>query len=165
MKRNCFSLQFWFSPLRWIYAIFLLTNTVLAQTPNIEGVYNLISRNLEDGKVQHQPDIKGLMIFSKGYCTVYIISKDAEGKTKSYARAYNYSISSTQFTATNISSHSHDGKDIVYELSGDTKTSPVTVKNGNIQYKSPLDEPVLIFERNKLTATLSDHVDTWEKVE
>jgi hypothetical protein len=58
-----------------------------------------------------------------------------------------------------------EGKDIVYDLSGQTSRAPVTVDGGRIQFKPPFDPPSFVFEGNKLTATLEGRIDVWEKVE
>jgi hypothetical protein len=53
-----------------------------------------------------------------------------------------------------------------YDLSGPTGASPVSIKDSRIAVKLPLyDEPSVVFEGDKLTATLKGHfVDHWEKV-
>jgi hypothetical protein len=57
------------------------------------------------------------------------------------------------------------GKDIVYDLSGQTQSVPVTMAGGRIAFKPPFDPPALVFEGNKMTATLEGgFVDVWEKV-
>jgi hypothetical protein len=57
------------------------------------------------------------------------------------------------------------GKDIVYNLSSETRSAPVTVEGGRIQFKSPLGTRSLVFEGHKVTATAEGNVDVWEKVE
>jgi len=57
------------------------------------------------------------------------------------------------------------GKDIVYDLSEKTQSAPVKMAGGRIAFKPPFDPPALVFEGNKMTATLEkEFVDVWEKV-
>jgi hypothetical protein len=60
------------------------------------------------------------------------------------------------------------GKDIVYNLSPETRSTPVTVDGGRIQFKDPFSTRVLVFEGTQMTATAENNahvVDTWQKVE
>ncbi len=57
------------------------------------------------------------------------------------------------------------GQEIRYDLSGQTRSAPVTVKGGRIEFKLPFDPPSLAFEGNRMTATAEGRfVDMWEKV-
>jgi hypothetical protein len=59
------------------------------------------------------------------------------------------------------------GKDIVYDLSGQTRNVPVTVDGERIQFKSAFTLRSFVFEGNKWTSTAENNanVDIWEKVE
>lgn len=57
-------------------------------------------------------------------------------------------------------------KETISDITGQTGTSPVMVKNGGVGFKLPLfNEPTVAFKGNKCTATPSDFVDTWKKVQ
>jgi hypothetical protein len=57
------------------------------------------------------------------------------------------------------------GKEISYDLSGQTRSAPVTMQGKRIQFKPPFDPPSLVFEGKRLTATAEGRfVDVWEKV-
>ena len=45
------------------------------------------------------------------------------------------------------------------------KSSTLTKKENSLEFQSPLDTPMLLFEGGKLIATGSDFVDTWVKVQ
>ena len=79
-------------------------------------------------------------------------------------------LTATEYSETRLFSIVNDqigGKDIVYDLSGQTRSAPVTVAGQRLQFTLPFEPRVLVFEGNKITATAADkaNVDTWEKVE
>jgi hypothetical protein len=79
-----------------------------------------------------------------------------------------YTLTPTEYTETllfSIRTDQIDGKEPVYDLVGQTRSAPVTVEGGRIQFKAPFEPPTFVFEGNKLTATLDGRVDVWEKVE
>jgi hypothetical protein len=81
-----------------------------------------------------------------------------------------YKLTPTEYSETLLFSIVNDqigGKDIVYDLSGQTRSAPVTVDGGRLQFTLPFEPRTLVFEGNKMTATAADNtnVDTWEKVE
>jgi hypothetical protein len=140
-----------------------------SQVPNIEGTYKLISRKLSDGTLQGSSDVMGLLTYTKSYRNFNVIWKDAKGKFFSFSYVATYKLAPTEYSETNVFSIINDqigGKEISYNLSSQTGTSPVTVKDGRIQFKLPLfNEPSVVFEGGKLTATGLGFVDVWEKVE
>jgi hypothetical protein len=79
-----------------------------------------------------------------------------------------YKLTPTEYSETRLFSILNDqvgGKDIVYDLSGQTQSVPVNMAGGRIAFKPPFDPPALVFEGNKMTATLEGgFVDVWEKV-
>jgi hypothetical protein len=139
-----------------------------AQAPSIEGTYQLISRTLPDGTVIKPPDMMGLFTFTKTHRNFNIVRKDATGKFNSYSLVSTYKLTATEYSETLLFSILNDqigGKDIVYDLSGKAQSVPVKMEGGRIQFKPPFDPPALVFEGNKITATLEGgFVDVWEKV-
>jgi hypothetical protein len=140
-----------------------------SSAPTIEGTYQLISRQLPDGTMQRAPAIMGLLTYTKGYRNFNIIWKDAAGKFFSYSIVSTYKLTPTQYSETLLFSILNDqigGKEISYELSGQTRSAPVTVQGGRIQFQPPFDPPAFVFEGDKLTATAEGRfVDVWEKVQ
>jgi hypothetical protein len=136
--------------------------------PTIEGTYKLISRQLPDGTMQQPPEIMGLFTYTKSHRNFNIVWKDAAGKISSYSLASTYTLTPTEYSETLLFSISTDqigGKDTVYDLSGKTQSSPVTMDGGRIQFKPPFDPPTVVFEGDTLTATAEGRfVDVWEKV-
>jgi hypothetical protein len=138
-----------------------------AQTPSIEGTYQLISRQLPDGTMRKPPNIMGLFTYTKSHRNFNIVLKDATGKFYSFSLVSTYTLTATEYSETILFSILNDqigGKDIVYELSGKTQSVPVKIEGGRIQFKPPFDPPLLVFEGNKITATAEGRfVDVWEK--
>ena len=80
-----------------------------------------------------------------------------------------YKLTATEYSETNLFYIRNDqisGKETVYDITGQTGASSVTVKNGSVEFKLPLfKEPSVVFKGSKFTATTSDFVDTWEKIQ
>jgi hypothetical protein len=146
----------------------LFISAASAQTPSIEGTYQLVSRTLPNGTVLKPPDIMGLFTYTKTHRNFNIVIKDATGKFYSYSLVSTYKLTPTEYSETRLFSILNDqpgGKDIVYDLSGQTQSVPVNMAGGRIAFKPPFDPPALVFEGNKMTATLEGgFVDVWEKV-
>jgi len=168
MKRYGLPRQCWALPGLLVVIMLLFTLSAAAQTPSIEGTYHLVSRTLPNGTVLKPPAIMGLFTYTKTHRNFNIVIKDATGKFYSYSLVSTYTLTPTEYSETRLFSILNDqrgGKDIVYDLSGKTQSVPVTMAGGRLQFKPPFDPPVLVFEGNKMTATLEkEFVDVWEKV-
>jgi hypothetical protein len=141
-----------------------------SSAPSIEGTYQLISRKLPDGTVLKPPDIMGLNTFTKSHRNFNFVQKDATGKFASFSFVSTYKLTATEYSETVLFSIRTDqigGKDIVYDLSGQPRSVPVTVEGGRIQFRSPFTLRSFVFEGNKWTSTTENNtnVDVWEKVE
>ena len=168
MKRSYFSRQCWSLSGVLVGMVLLFAIAASAQAPSIEGTYKRISRTLPDGTILSPPEIMGLMIYTKTHRTFNIVRKDATGKFASSSSVSTYTLTATEYSETRLFSIVHDqigGKEIVYNLSSETRSAPVTVEGGRIQFKNPLGTRSLVFEGHKVTATAAGNVDVWEKVE
>jgi hypothetical protein len=147
--------------------VLLFALPAAAQTPSIEGTYQLTSRKLPDGTMLKPPDIMGLYTFTKTHINFNIVRKDATGKFASFSHVSTYKLTATEYSETRLFSIRTDqigGKDIVYDHSGKTQSAPVKMEGGRIQFKHPFEPPSLVFEGNKITATAEgSFVDVWEK--
>src|SRR5215831_19474076 len=163
VPRQCSALLGILVAMTWLVAF-----SAAAQTPRIEGTYHLVSRTLPTGTVLKPPDIMGLFTYTKTHRNFNIVIKDATGKFYSYSLVSTYTLTPTEYSETRLFSILNDqpgGKDIVYDLSGQTQSVPVNMAGGRLQFKPPFDPPALVFEGNKMTATLEGgFVDVWEKV-
>jgi hypothetical protein len=170
MKRSYFPRQFWSLSGVLVGMVLLFAIAASAQAPSIEGTYQLISRKLPDGTVLKPPDIMGLCTFTKSHRNFNFVRKDATGKFASFSVVSTYKLTATEYSETllfNIRTDQIGGKDIVYDLSGQTRSTPVTVEGGRIQFKHPFDPRSFVFEGNKWTSTAENNanVDVWEKVQ
>ena len=168
MKRYYFPRQFWFLPGVLVSMVLLFASAASAQAPSIEGTYQLISRKLPDGTVLKPPDIMGLQTYTKSHRNFNLVLKDATGKFSSISAAATYKLTATEYSQTRLFGIVNDqigGKEIVYNLSSETQSVPVTVEGGRIQFKFG-DRPTEVYERDKMTATAEGRfVDVWEKVQ
>jgi hypothetical protein len=168
MKRYYFPRQFWALSSVLVVMALLFAISASAQAPSIEGTYKLISRKLPDGTMLGPPDILGLFTYTKTHRNFNIVQKDAMGKFRSFSVVSTYKLTATEYSETLLFSILNDqigGKEIVYDLSGKTLSVPVKMEGGRIQFKPPFDQPSLLFEGNKITATNNGRVDVWEKVQ
>jgi hypothetical protein len=142
-----------------------------SSAPSIEGTYQLISRQLADGTRLSPPASMGLKTYTKRHRTFHRVLKDATGKFFSSSNVSTYTLTATEYRETRLFSVLDDqigGKDTVYNLSSETRSTPVTVEGGRIQFKDPFSTRVIVVEGKKMTATVADApnvVDTWEKVD
>ncbi|MCI0694952.1 hypothetical protein L0337_23450 [candidate division KSB1 bacterium] len=139
------------------------------KAPNIEGTYKLISRQLPDGKMQTAPEVIGLLTYTKTHRNFNVIWKDANGKFFSYSLVSTYKLTAAEYTETVVFSVLNDqisGKQISYDLSGQTRTVPVAVKDGKLEFKMPFDPPSIVFDENWITAKAEGlFTDYWERVD
>ena len=168
MKRYYFPRQFWTLPGVLVGMVLLFAIAASAQSPSIEGTYKLISRTLPDGTVLKPPDIMGLETYTKTHRNFNIVQKDATGKFYSLSVVSTYKLTTTEYSETRLFSIVNDqigGKEIVYNLSPEPLSVPVTVEGGRIQFKFG-DRPTEVYKGDKMTATREGRfVDVWEKVQ
>jgi hypothetical protein len=147
----------------------MVVGTGVAQVPSIEGTYKLVSRKLPDGKVQTPPETIGLMTFTKTHRNMNIIWKEASGKHFSLSQVSTYKLSDGQYSETmlyRVLSDQIGGKEIVYDMSEKTQSSPVKTDGGRVQFKFPFEAPTGTFDGQRLTATSPNGlVAVWEKVQ
>ena len=127
MKRFYCLRPCWFLPGVLVGMVFLFASAASAQTPSIEGTYQLISRKLPDGTVLKPPDIMGLQTYTKSHRNFNLVLKDASGKFASISAAATYKLTATEYTQTRLFSIVNDqigGKEIVYNLTSAPKASP-----------------------------------------
>ena len=139
------------------------------QDISIVGTYTFVSRQLSDGTIQTPPDVIGIYTCTKTYRNFNLVEKNKQGNMRSVSIISTYSLTDTQYSETllaMVNSEQGSGKEVVYDVSGKTGTSPVTVEDGHIQFKLPVDPlPISVrLKGNTLTAIGPDFVDTWEKV-
>ncbi len=135
----------------------------------IEGTYRLVYRELPDGTKQGPPEVVGLLTFTKEYRNFNVHWKDAKGKSFSVSNIATYKLTDKEYSEKSLDFMVNDemgGKGISYDPSSATGSSPVTIKEGRIEFQLPLHgEPSLVFEGDKFKATRPGvFIDYWEKV-
>ena len=143
-----------------------------AQTP--EGTWKLVMRKLPDGTTQVPPAVQGVATWQSGLRSIIVFWHTPEGKPFSASEIYTYKLSGTEYTETALLLALDDGsgKPPTYNLTGGTKTVPITRDGPRMAIQPPFDPPLWVFEGDKLTATLEKatgpltfpFVDYWERV-
>lgn len=142
-------------------------------TPNIEGTYQLVRRELSDGTVQVPPALKGMITYTKQFRNFSVVWKDDKGKFYSEAYVARYTLTDKEYAETAeylIVNDQIGGKETSYDLSNTAAKSPVSVDGERIQFALPQAferafSIVVEFSGNKLKATGKDmFTDYWEKV-
>lgn len=142
-------------------------------TPDIEGTYQLVRRELPDGTVQHPPAVKGIITFTKQIRNFSVVWKDDQGRFYSECYVARYTLTDQEYTETSdylIVDDQIGGKGISYDLSNNTAKSPVSIEGERITFAlpQPFEKALSItveFEGTTLKATGKDlFIDYWEKV-
>ena len=141
--------------------------TGTAQAQEVEGTWKLLMRKLPDGTTQTPPAVLGAYTIYKGLQNLNVFWHTPEGKPASYSRIATYKMSGAEYTETLLFTATDDGsgKPTTYNLTGVTESTPVTREGGRLAFKLPFGEPSVVFEGDKVTATLEGQfVDYWERV-
>jgi hypothetical protein len=146
-------------------ALILLAGSAVAQAPNIEGTYHLVSRTLKDGRVIAPPEVIGLQTYTKKYRQFNIVSKDPEGNVVSRSIIATYTLTPAEYTETPLLHVLVRGQE-VRNLSGQPQRSTVKVEGGRMTLAPrEFEQRTTMFEANGFTATSAENVDRWEKIE
>ncbi len=146
----------------------------LADQPNIQGTYQLESRDLANGKKQVPPAITGLLTYTKDFRNFNVSWTAHGGKRVSIAYTAKYRLTPSVYQETPIywMTNNLGGKGVSYKMPADKGAeNPVTIKNGSITFPIAGEPPVLEFTADGITATAKDahgrlmFVDHWKKVE
>jgi hypothetical protein len=160
-------LPLWIAGGWWLVAVLVLLSSGIAQAQEIEGTWKLVMRKLPDGKSQVPPAIQGAYTAHNGLENLNVFWRTPEGKPASFSRISTYKMSATEYTETLLFTAMNDGSDkpTTYNLTGSTESTPVAREGGRLAFKLPFDEPSVVIEGDKFTATVSGaFVDYWERV-
>jgi hypothetical protein len=123
--------------------LLLPTSGALAQAPNIEGTYRLVSRTRPDGTVQKPPDVMGLQTYTKGHRNLNILSKDPDGQLVSRSIVATYTLSPTDYVETTLFQILVRGQEVRREIATPPQRFAVTVDAGRIQFR--LERRIAVF--------------------
>jgi hypothetical protein len=135
--------------------------------PSIEGTYKFMSRTLADGTVQTPPAVVGLYTITKDHRNFNVYWTSPDGKVFSYSVVSTYKLTATEYTEAIVLSIMNDqvhGKELTYDLSGVSKTVPVTVEDNSVTIQMPFDPVTATFDGNTIKATNPDFTDIWERI-
>ncbi len=133
----------------------------------IEGTWQLVLRVLPDGTAQRPPTVMGRGTAGHGMRHLNVFWRTPEGNPASYSLIAEYGLSEREYTETVLFSvfDEGNGNPPAYNLSGETRSMPVTRQGTRISYQLPFDPPSVVYDGDKLTATLGGaFVDYWERV-
>ena len=139
----------------------------------LEGTWKLVMRKLTDGTTQVPPAVQGAAAWHSGLRSLVVLWHTPEGKPVLASGIFNYKMSGTEYTETLLVFALDDGsgKPPTYNLTGSTKTVPVTRDGPRIAFHPPVDPVSFVFEGDKWTATSEKgigstppFVDYWERV-
>jgi hypothetical protein len=140
--------------------------THIMKVPSIEGTYRFERRELPDGTILKPPAVMGIQTFTKNERNFNIMWTDKSGKHFSFDVFSNYKFTDKDYTETihfGVMNDEIDGKGLTY-ITDQTKTVPITYKDGKLQFHFPFDPPDVTFEGNKMIATSKGvFTDYWVK--
>src|SRR5438128_1037582 len=116
MTRSYFSRPRWALSGILIGMMFLCVSIAAAQTPSIEGTYQLTSRKLSDGTMLKPPDVMAFYTLTKTHRNFNLVQKGATGKFASFSVVSTYTLTATAYSEMRLFSIRTDqigGKDIV----------------------------------------------------
>ena len=168
MTRHCSRVWSRHFPIILALLAFSIASTSFGQSSGIEGTYNLTQRKLPDGTIVAPPAVMGTITFTRTQRSLNVFWKGANGKPGSYSVVATYKLTPTEYTETlwfNVFNDPDGSQGLAYDLSGETKSVAVHRDGGRIELKLPFDDVAVVFEGNKLTATVEGvFVDYWEKL-
>ncbi|NUO84233.1 hypothetical protein HUU05_29520 [candidate division KSB1 bacterium] len=140
-----------------------------SKAPNLEGTYKLITRQLPNGKMQTAPEVIGLITYTKTHKNFNVMWKGANGKLHSYSLVSTYKLTDTEYQETVLYSVVTDeagGQKINYDLSGHSRSVPLSVNGSRLEFKMPFDASSVVFDQHWITTkTEGVYTDYWERVE
>lgn len=145
----------------------LMLSASIALAGDIEGTWRLTKRVLPDGTVVLPPAVQGMGTAINGFRHLNVFWQTPEGKPGSYGLVSKYRLSANTYTETILASAFDDGSGgpIQRGVAGDTKSAPVSRQDGRVSYQLPFDPPKVVFDGDRMTATLEGaFVDHWERV-
>jgi len=134
--------------------------------PSIKGSYILEYRELPDGKQVRPPEVMGMMTFTRDHRNFNVYWMQ-DNKPVSISIISTYTLSPTEYTEQTLYAMANGQAGVKYETKPLTGKSPVTIKDGRINFKLPLlGEPEVSFDDSGFTATRAgDFVDHWKKID
>jgi hypothetical protein len=147
--------------------ILLFCVAVIAHAGDIDGTWRLVKRVLPDGTVLTPPAVQGMGTAGGGMRHLNVFWQTPDGKPASIGVISTYRLSANTYAETLLAAFFDDGsgKPVAYSFSGETRSARVDRQGERISYKLPFDPPSVVYEGDRLTATLEGaFVDYWERM-
>ena len=165
--------------MKTIYSLFMTALLVAgtfnllseAQEPSIDGTYVLESREFPDGSLVTPPVIVGLYNLDAGHVNFNLLQRGNGGKALSMSFIGTYTFTPAEFTQEILYFSVNDqisGAGVEYDFEKKSGSSPVTVKDGVIEFVFPPHMTIRgRFDGNSFKAERVDgsYVDNWKRVE
>ena len=145
-----------------------LTFSLFAQTPSIDGTYELTERVMADGTVRRPPEIVALYMMADGRFSLNLFVKNGDGTIASESTVGRYTFSAhkacewiTYTTRNNL-----DKPGVTNEPPAVTDhCTPVTSKGDRFNFSPPGEGVEVSFGPEGFTAKIGgEFVDHWKKV-
>ena len=134
---------------------------------SIEGNYVLDYRELPDGTKVREPEIVGMLTYTKDRRNFNVYWADA-GKGSSISLISKYTFSESEYSEDNIFyAENIAGSPMVYDIKPSQVKAAVAMKDGNATVKMPLHgEPEMVFgsDGNIVATRKGAFVDHWKKL-
>lgn len=149
-------------------AVLAVAPRASAQALLMDGTWVLSKRVLADGTVLTPPAVQGRSTLEDGVNQLIVFWPTSGGGSASISMLSTWSASDTEVTATMILMVLDDGtgKPPVYDLSGRSRTVPVTrLEGGRVRYQHPLNGPVIERDGERSKAIVEGvFTDHWERL-
>ena len=144
-----------------------LALVAFACADDLDSSWRLVMRKLPDGTVQTPPTVQGMFTSKNGVRQLIVFWPAPDGKPASLSELSKWERSAAEVAVTPMLVIFDDGsgKGPVYAVGGDRKIAPVARQGNRISYQDPIDAPYIVWEGDRMTATLEGvFVDSWERV-
>jgi len=141
---------------------------LIAHAGDIDGTWRLVKRVLPDGTVLTPPAVQGMGTAIGGLRHLNVFWQTPDGKPASIGVISRYRLTANAYTETLLAAYFDDGSGnpVAYNLSGETRSARVDRQGERISYKLPFDPPSVVYEGDRLTATLEGaFVDHWQRMQ
>jgi hypothetical protein len=145
-----------------------LAASLFAQTPSIDGTYELTERVMADGTVRRPPEIVALYTLADGRFSLNLFVKNPDGTIASESSVGSYTFSADKYCEwiEYTTRKDLDKPGVTNEAPAVTDhCTPVTSKDGRFNFSPPGEGVEVSFGSEGFTAKIGgEFVDHWKKI-
>jgi len=145
-----------------------LAASLSANTPSIDGTYELIERVMADGTVRRPPEIVALYTMADGQFSLNLFVKNGDGTIASESTVGRYTFSAGKYCEwiTYTIRNNLDKPGVTNEIPAvSDHCTAVTAKEGRFNFSPPGEGVEVSFGADGFTARIGgEFVDHWKKV-